>query len=75
MRLNLTSLERPRDLLTAPDSMPSSESSLQGAFRARAPRLIAGRAVLLIDDVMTTTATVHEAAAAYAAPGQNRSVC
>lgn len=33
--------------------------SLEKAFRVRAPRLIEGRAVLLVDDVMTTGSTAH----------------
>jgi predicted amidophosphoribosyltransferase len=36
--------------------------SLNGAFRVRAPRLVAGRAILVVDDVMTTAATAHEIA-------------
>lgn len=36
--------------------------SLAGAFHVRAPRLIAGRSVLVIDDVMTTTSTANEIA-------------
>jgi ComF family protein len=43
--------------------------SVQGAFRVRAPRLIEGRAVLLIDDVMTTAATAHEIAQTLLASG------
>jgi ComF family protein len=34
--------------------------SVREAFRVRAPRLIENRAVLLLDDVMTSGATVHE---------------
>lgn len=34
--------------------------SLAGAFRVRAPRLIEGRVVLIVDDVMTTSSTAHE---------------
>lgn len=34
--------------------------SVREAFRVRAPRLIENRAVLLVDDVMTSGATVHE---------------
>jgi ComF family protein len=34
--------------------------SLRRAFRVHAPRLIAGRVVLLVDDVMTTGTTAHE---------------
>jgi ComF family protein len=36
--------------------------SLEGAFTVHAPRLIAYRAVLLVDDVMTTGSTAHEIA-------------
>jgi ComF family protein len=37
---------------------------MAGAFRVRAARPVAGRALLLIDDIMTTGATAHEAARA-----------
>lgn len=36
--------------------------SLEKAFKVRAPRLIENKAVLLVDDVMTTGSTVHEIA-------------
>jgi ComF family protein len=36
--------------------------SLEGAFRIRAPRLIQGRHLLIVDDVMTTGSTAHELA-------------
>lgn len=36
--------------------------SLAGAFRVRAPRLLENRAVLLVDDVLTTGSTAHELA-------------
>lgn len=36
--------------------------SLEKAFKVRAPRLIENRAVLLVDDVMTTGSTAHEIA-------------
>ena len=36
--------------------------SLRKAFRVRAPRLIAGRNVLVVDDVMTTGSTADEIA-------------
>jgi ComF family protein len=37
-------------------------SSLNQAFRVRAPRLIQNRIVLVVDDVMTTSSTAHEIA-------------
>jgi competence protein ComFC len=36
--------------------------SLENAFRVRAPRLVEGRATLLVDDVMTTGSTAGEIA-------------
>ncbi|MBL8209022.1 MAG: ComF family protein, partial [Blastocatellia bacterium] len=36
--------------------------SLAGAVRVRAPRLLENRAVLLVDDVLTTGSTAHELA-------------
>lgn len=38
------------------------QQSLQGAFQVRAPRLIADRTILVVDDVMTTGSTAHEIA-------------
>lgn len=43
--------------------------SLRKAFRVRAPRLLEGRAVLLVDDVMTTGSTAHEIAETLLAGG------
>lgn len=43
--------------------------SLRGAFRVRAPRLVAGRSILVIDDVMTTAATAHEIGTTLLAAG------
>jgi ComF family protein len=43
--------------------------SLQRAFRVHAPRLIAQRVILLVDDVMTTGTTAHEIAQTLLAGG------
>ena len=40
----------------------ASASSLEKAFRVRAPRLVGGRVALLVDDVMTTGSTADEIA-------------
>lgn len=43
--------------------------SLERAFAVRAPRLVAGRALLVIDDVMTTASTADEMARTLLAAG------
>jgi len=47
----------------------SRRDSVAGAFEVRQPKLIAGRRVLLIDDVFTTGATVSECAAVLKSAG------
>jgi predicted amidophosphoribosyltransferase len=50
---------------TAPQaSLPATRrvANVRGAFRARAHRDLAGARLLLVDDIMTTGATVNEAA-------------
>lgn len=47
----------------------SRRDSVGGAFEVRDPKLVAGRRVLLIDDVFTTGATVSECAAVLKSAG------
>ncbi len=51
---------------------PERLRNVRGAFRCRAPEKVAGRRVLLVDDVMTTGATVASAAEALLAGGALR---
>jgi ComF family protein len=48
--------------------------NLRGAFRARADVPLAGKTILLVDDVMTTGATASEAARALKAGGARKVV-
>jgi len=43
---------------------PERRKNVRGAFRVSRPTKIAGKRVLLVDDVMTTGATAHEVARA-----------
>ena len=47
----------------------SRRDSVEGAFEVRDPKLVAGRRVLLIDDVFTTGATVSECSAVLKSAG------
>jgi ComF family protein len=64
LRLDTASLVRIKktEMHRAGMGVRERSASLQKAFRVRAPRLIENRIVLLIDDVMTTSSTAHEAA-------------
>ncbi len=55
-------------------SAAGRRENVRGAFRARAAARLKGRTVLLVDDVMTTGATAHEAARALRAAGAARVV-
>ncbi len=53
-------------------SFAARQENVRGAFRARRGAQVAGRSVLLVDDVMTTGATVGEAARALREAGAAR---
>jgi ComF family protein len=61
LRVNTASLVRVRHTEKHRAGMAARERarSLEKAFRVRAPRLIQDKAVLLVDDVMTTGSTAH----------------
>jgi ComF family protein len=64
LRVNTASLLRvkPTERHRAGMGVDERAKSLRKAFRLYAPRLIAGRHVLVVDDVMTTGSTAHEIA-------------
>ena len=58
----------------AQPSASARRENIRGAFAARPRASLAGRAVLLVDDVMTTGATAAEAARVLRAAGVARVV-
>ena len=58
----------PQVLLSGPDR----EKGVRGAFRIREEDQVAGRSILLVDDVYTTGATVNECSRVLMAGGAKR---
>jgi len=50
-------------------SVAKREENVKGAFSLRKPVLVAGRSIILVDDVMTTGATMSECARILKAAG------
>ncbi|HMY73383.1 MAG TPA: ComF family protein [Blastocatellia bacterium] len=71
LRVDAASLVRARHTEKHRAGMGARERarSLEKAFRVRAPRLIEGKSVLLVDDVMTTGSTAHAIAEVLLAGG------
>jgi ComF family protein len=66
-------LRRDRDTPPQVDLEASSRrENVRGAFSVRRPDLVQGRAVVLVDDVLTTGATVSECASALLASGASQ---
>ena len=68
--LNFTALQRSRQ--TQPQTQlsgPERRKNVRGAFEVRSAEALAGKRVLLIDDVLTTGATVQECAKALVDAG------
>jgi ComF family protein len=55
-------------------SRTARQENVRGAFQVRSSAACKGRSILLVDDVVTTGATVHEAARVLRAAGAGRVV-
>jgi ComF family protein len=61
--LSINVLERRRDTVSQIGlTRPQRNENIRGAFRVMHPNIVAGRNVLLVDDVLTTGTTVSECA-------------
>ena len=70
--LDVRSLRRPRATPPQTGSAAARAANVRGAFALGRPARIAGRRVLLVDDVFTTGATVREGARTLLAAGAAR---
>ena len=61
--------EKKTEMHRAGMTLTARARSLEMAFRVHAPRLLENRAVLLVDDLMTTGSTAHEIAGTLLAAG------
>lgn len=69
-RLDLGSVERARATRSQTTlDVEGREANVAGAFRVRSPKRVEGRRVLLLDDVVTTGATLRSLASAVEAAG------
>jgi ComF family protein len=74
-RIDTTSLRRIRRTRTQTDLSPSDRAAnVRGAFTVAAPLAFASQSVLILDDVLTTTATLRECARIVREAGATR-VC
>ena len=60
---------------SATGSREKRAANISGAYRVPDPALVAGRRILLIDDIVTTGATLSEAARTLRAAGATEVVC
>ncbi|MFO1051945.1 MAG: phosphoribosyltransferase family protein [Planctomycetota bacterium] len=68
-------LRRRRETLTQTDPrVTSRQTNVEGAFDLRRPRIVRGRMVVLVDDVVTSGATARACAAVLRANGARRVV-
>jgi predicted amidophosphoribosyltransferase len=73
--LDTKGLRRIRPTKTQTDLAPAERAAnVRGAFEARAPLYFEAKSVLIIDDVLTTTSTMREAARIVREAGAKR-VC
>ena len=73
----IETLKKPHDVRAQSELSDREERrvNISGAYEAADPELIAGKCVLLIDDIVTTGSTLSECAKVLLAAGASRVVC